>query len=597
MQGDPAFPLLNDAGLRALDLLGTPLYIYSFDTQRICWSNMRAREFWNAESAEELHERVLTPYSLSTSLRLSEYRNAFRRGERRLETWTYYPKGKATAALARCSGVSIAGHDEAMLVEIQALTPNELPISELRAIEALRHSPLMISLYSDNGAPLMRNPAAQDCFEDMDKALPPGADHFRSTFADTQQYERLLAESAKSGTAQQSATMATRGAPIHSVQVRMVSDPVTGGPAMLVTQQDVSQLVRISRQLAASEQALDAVLSLNVAPTIVLSATDDSVLKTNFAADSLLGPRLSSGLGGSSAQYDALRGAVLLDGAGTTQLRLPGADGRFFWASVSGARITYGQEDAIVLLITNIDHIYQTAADLEEALGHERQTNATQRRYLAIASHEFRTPLAIIDGIAQRLARGADKLPPEQVVERATRIRSTVKRLLDLLDSTLGRALGNQGTMSFSPKPSQLTEIVDDAVSDFRNNNPAARIDMHLPSLPDLNLDRRMIEQALINLLSNSMKYSGGAPHIDISAVASSDDVQITLRDRGIGIPKQERARIFSDYVRGSNVGDRPGTGLGLAIVRQIVSLHGGSIEVVDTDGPGTSIRITLPRP
>ena len=103
--------------------------------------------------------------------------------------------------------------------------------------------------------------------------------------------------------------------------------------------------------------------------------------------------------------------------------------------------------------------------------------------------------------------------------------------------------------------------------------------------------------QALSNLIINSDKYSQGAPHVAISATVTSEDVQIFIRDWGIGIPVDEQSRVFSDYVRGSNVGARPGTGLGLAIVSQIISLHGGLIEVVEQEGAGTTMKITLPRP
>ena len=111
------FPYLGNEGLGTLSLLGTAIYIYSFKTQRICWANRAALGLWNAASHEELFERPLTPFSHATAARLDDYLAAFGRGEDRQETWTLYPRGEARTFLCRCSGVSLDGHAQAMLVE------------------------------------------------------------------------------------------------------------------------------------------------------------------------------------------------------------------------------------------------------------------------------------------------------------------------------------------------------------------------------------------------------------------------------------------------------------------------------------------------
>lgn len=596
------FTPLNKASLRAFELLSTPLYVYGFDSQSILWSNESARHFWDSPSAEELQNRKLTPYSTATQIRLEDFRDSFRNGEARLESWTYYPKGIATSALVSCRGVRIDGHDEAMLVEIRELTSEQLPEAELRSIEILRHTPLKISLYSEHGAVLIRNPAARHCFAEFDKTLEPGSNQFRATFANAQDYDQLLQEAAANGSAQRAVPLAVAGAPIHAVQLTMVSDPATGRPAMLTAQQDISELVEITRLLAASEAALDAVLSLNVTPALVLSARGDVVLKANFAAQAMLGAGLHSdsdapSLFAEEAQYEAVRGAILAGGGGTVQMRIRAANGSSFWASISGARISYEKQDAFVLLLTDIDHLYKTAQELEAALDIERHTSETQRRYLAIASHEFRTPLAIIDGAAQRLQRHAEKLTPDRIQTKAVRIRSSVKRLLQLLDSTLERASRDLGAMGYSPERTSLENIIAQVVKYASDHTPGLDIQTQIPQLPELNLDSALLEQALTNLLNNAIKYSNGIPKVRLTAAVTSEAVQLDIRDYGIGIPEKDRSRVFSDYFRASNVGDTPGTGLGLSLVHQIIVLHDGAIDIVDTDGPGTTFRITFPRP
>ena len=588
--------------LRAFEMLKQPLYIYSFETQRVVWSNPGAQMFWNAADSDELRKRELTPYSASTSTRLEAYREAFSRGETRHESWTYYPKGEATSALANCSGVSIAGHDQAMLVEIEALTPVELPESELRAIEALRHTPLMISLFSETGRLLMHNPAALACFGTVAEHDCRSDNCLLAMFADPADCDRLMDEARAQGVAMRTATMSAPGAPVHAVQLQFVSDPATGEPAILIAQQDVSPLVRISRQLAASEEALDAILSLDVAPALVISAQAGVVLKANVAAETLLGPDLADKahadhVFADPSEFDALLGTVLTAGVTSMQLQVRTATRGTIWVSVSGARIVYDRQDSIVILITDINQLYQTAADLGLALDLERRTTASQKRVLAIASHDFRTPLSVIDWAAQKLVRSAETLSPDDIRSRGQRIRSTVQKMLRLVENTLERARSNQSAMGYAPEFGNVATVIEAVVRTLGEGNPALKVNLSLANLPEINLDGALMEQAVINLLSNAIKYSEDSPRIDISATAGPDSLVILFRDWGVGIPVGERDRVFSDYVRGSNVGAIEGTGLGLSIVSQIINLHGGLVEVVETVGPGTTIKVTLPRP
>jgi len=594
------FPYLGVDALAAFGLLGSPIYIYSFVTQRVCWSNPRSREFWDAASEEELHARDLGPFSAATAIRLAEYHKEFLSGGERVESWTFYPRGKAVSALCRCSGVRLDGHAEAMLVEIQTLKPLELPVSELRAIEALRHTPLMISLFSQCGAVLVRNPAALAKFDAFDRTLPDGADHLRAMFAQGSDYDALLDEARQSGLAHVTATIAVKRWPVHSVQLSLVTDPATGEPALLVAQQDISPLIQVSRQLAASEEALDSVLSLNVAPALVVAAEGSRVLKANYAAQALLGSQVAAGgeWFADSDKFEYLRGAVLTAGSGNAVLGLRTARGGTAWCSVSGARIRYADQDAMVLLISNVDQLYQTAAELELALDVERRTSDMQRRYMAIASHEFRTPLAVIDSTAQQIERKADTLRADQLRARAGRIREAVKRVLHLFDRTLESAAANLGSMGYAPERGQLADVIVAVARQFREQHPGAAITLDLLQLPEIALDAGLMEQAFTNLVGNAIKYSDGPARVEICAVAGMESVEVFVRDHGIGIAPAEREAVFGDHARGSNVGERPGTGLGLSIVRQIVQLHGGSIEIVDTPGgEGTTMRLIFPRP
>lgn len=596
------FPFLSDEALRALSLLGNPIHIYCFNTRRICWANEAGLKMWNATSLEELSTRELTPFSPAAETRLEEYRHAFRKGEDRNEGWTLFPKGVATTFRCLARGVSIEGHPEAMLSEVVSLEPVEIPPAELRALEALRHTPLMISLFAQDGKVLMRNPAATACFRDIDRNLPQDADHFAAMFASEADHAAFLDNPVKDVPIRRDAVMALPNSPVHTLHVTPVSDPVTGKIARLVAQEDISDFIAVNRQLAASEDALDAVLTLKLVPVLILSATNSKVLKANHTAQERIGPAVVAGgdardIFVKPEDYAAVRETMLAGQGGAIQAEIKSADEQNFWASLSGVRIVFEKQDAMVILLTDIDAVYRTAEDLETALSVERTSGEMQRRFLAIASHEFRTPISLIDSVAQRLSRGAETMSPDQIRNRAQRIRATVKRLLQLMETIIDRARDNQMALGYVPAQGDIGDLIERIVADFRESRPGLQIDVNLPPLPPLSLDPALMAQAISNLIINADKYSLGSPHVAITAMVTSEDVQIFIRDWGIGIPADEQARVFSDYVRGSNVGTRPGTGLGLSIVSHIISLHGGMIEVVDQEGPGTTMKITLPRP
>ncbi|QJQ32579.1 PAS domain-containing sensor histidine kinase [Sphingomonas lacunae] len=595
------FPFVDAAGLNALSLLGSAIYIYSFETQSVCWANPKGLMVWNARSEEELYARSLTPFSQATNLRLEDYRQAFARGEDRLDTWTLYPLGEARPVLCRCSGVSIKGHGQAMLVECSLESAVGITAAEVRSIEALRHTPLKISLLSRSGEVLMRNPAATALFAEFDHSLPPGADHFSSMFANPADCDALVAaaESGKVGRLQ--APLRLPGSPIHALNLSVATDPISGKPAWLVAHDDISLLVQTLRQLAASEDALDAILNLDLTPTVILAASDGKVLNVNVSARKALDQALAIGSPANSlfvdhGDFERLRSSVLSGQASAAPVQFRGANGEPFWASLSAARISYDKQDSIAILLADVDAMYRIAADLEAALSMERAITDAQRRFLAIASHEFRTPLAVIDSAAQRIERLIGKADEENIRSRVGNIRRAVAGLLQLMDNTLEQAREDKRVLGYAPRVTDLSGLIADVVDSFRESHPDLRIDVDLPPLPLLELDPGLIEQVISNLLSNSAKYAAQQKRALIKVSVTTDEVQLLIRDWGIGVPAEERESIFSEYGRASNVGERPGTGLGLAIVKQVIALHGGTIDAVDIDGPGLAIRIALPR-
>jgi signal transduction histidine kinase len=116
-----------------------------------------------------------------------------------------------------------------------------------------------------------------------------------------------------------------------------------------------------------------------------------------------------------------------------------------------------------------------------------------------------------------------------------------------------------------------------------------------LSSLEGAVSDEALLRYVLGNLLSNAVKYSEPGTPVDFSAERKGVHVVFVIRDRGIGIPVEDQAKLFNSFTRGSNVGSRQGTGLGLVVVQRCVSLHGGELHLQSAPGSGTTITVTLP--
>lgn len=488
-----------------------------------------------------------------------------------------------------------------MLVEIEPPGQSNLPSSELRALEALRLTPQMISLYSLDGQVLMRNPAAIARFRELDASTPADGDKFRSTFEDAGVAAAVISETRANPVIWKTAQIAVAGLPIHRLQVSMVKDPATGEAARLVAQEDISEIVHASSQMVASQEAFDIFLNLNFAATLILSVVDAELIIANDTAAQLIGRPLhevksANELFASKEGFAAFFSNVIAKGTATTRLDVLIANGSPAQALVTGGRIAYAGRDAIILVLAAQHQKLDEAADLVAALNEAQSTNASQRRFLKIASHDLRTALAVIDSSAQRLERRAETQSAEEVRARGSRIRGMVRNILSILDGTIDRVRREAGNIDFQPEHADLAETIVAVVETVHNFAPQLQAELDLAALPPMVFDRTLIERAFSNLLANTCKYAQGEPRVRIWARCEDAAVRIFLRDWGPGIPEHEQPHIFKNDFRGASARGTEGLGLGLAIVRQAIEAHHGSIHLIETDGPGTTFVITLPR-
>ncbi len=240
--------------------------------------------------------------------------------------------------------------------------------------------------------------------------------------------------------------------------------------------------------------------------------------------------------------------------------------------------------------------VQQQTHKLELALAKERELNALQQQFVAMASHEFRTPLTIIDSAAQRLERRAEKLRPADVVQRTQKIRTAVKRMVTLIESVLSSASFDAGKFKVEVQPYDLRALVAQACARQREISPLHNIVADLDALPTRMIgDPNLLEQVFANLLSNAVKYAPDKPDVSVVGRVEAGSVRVAIEDQGVGIPAKDIAKLFDRFFRASTSTGIAGTGIGLSLVSQIVELHGGRIDVESVEGEGSTFIVQLP--
>ncbi|CAO3421973.1 ATP-binding response regulator [Azospirillum endophyticum] len=252
-------------------------------------------------------------------------------------------------------------------------------------------------------------------------------------------------------------------------------------------------------------------------------------------------------------------------------------------------------EERTVELAANQKALILTKERVERVLKRELHARDQQRQFLGMVSHEFRTPLAIIDSAAQLLAVRAERIEPE-MLERLAVIRGSVQRLTGLIDAHLTDERLQSNALVLERAEVNLPELIGNAVRPFRVAYPDREFKMSLDELPRwAEIDANLIALVLSNLVNNAVKYSGPGGPIHLHGHTDGALAVIEVTDCGRGIPESELPRLFERFFRGSSASGVPGTGIGLHTVQQIVLLHGGAVAVESELGRGSTFRVLLP--
>jgi len=246
------------------------------------------------------------------------------------------------------------------------------------------------------------------------------------------------------------------------------------------------------------------------------------------------------------------------------------------------------------LLAISLERIHYV--DVAQSTTVQMESERLRNSLLSAISHDLRTPLASLVGMAESLTM-TQPAPSGEQLQMVKGISQAAQRMNSLVNNLLDMARLESGQVQLNLQWQPLEEVVGSALKAMQGALGARSVHVLLePNLPLLHFDSVLIERVLCNLLENAVKYTPQGSPIEIGAVALDESVRITVDDDGPGLPKGREEVIFQKFERGRKESATPGVGLGLAICRAIVEAHGGRISAQTRPQGGARFVFDLPR-
>lgn len=253
-------------------------------------------------------------------------------------------------------------------------------------------------------------------------------------------------------------------------------------------------------------------------------------------------------------------------------------------------------EERTLILKEALQKLEESQQELSESLDKEKQLNEIKSRFVSMASHEFRTPLSTILSSASLVSKYPGTEEFEKREKHIRRIKDSVNHLNELLEDFLSLGKLEEGKVSVTISSFGVKDFMDDVIDEMKvQAKPGQQILFEYGGDSSFVTDKRMLKNILINLVSNSIKFSGEGRTIRVETNNSDNELTILVKDSGLGIPDEDLPHLFSTFFRGKNVSNIQGTGLGLPIVKRYVDLLKGQIGVDSRLGEGTVFKLALP--
>jgi len=261
------------------------------------------------------------------------------------------------------------------------------------------------------------------------------------------------------------------------------------------------------------------------------------------------------------------------------------------------------QNQQLIELKSELENrVAERTAELSQALEKEKEVNQLKSRFITMASHEFRTPLAIISSSSGILQNFSDRLSEKRKQEHLETIQNTIKHIIQILDDVLMINQAEAEKIEVNLEPLDIIKFCRHLKEQIEASFTSHVIDFYIDLGDEIfsnyqivQVDKKLLRQIITNLLTNAIKYSPDHNLVNFSLSRKDDQLIFKIIDHGIGIPEADQVHLFEYFQRGSNVGTLPGTGLGLSIVKKCVDLHQGEITFHSELGKGTVFTVILP--
>jgi PAS domain S-box-containing protein len=269
------------------------------------------------------------------------------------------------------------------------------------------------------------------------------------------------------------------------------------------------------------------------------------------------------------------------------------------WLEISAVMFEWEGARATLNFLTDVTLKRQAEEDMRKALAHERELSGLKSRFVAVASHEFRTPLAAMLSSVELLDTYGASFPVEERRELLGQIKTAVSRMNSMVEQVLLTSRLELGKFKFEARPLVVPDWLVQMMAELERGNPqASRISLTCDGLDaPRTADSQLLRHIVVNLLGNALKYSDPDTPVQLAVRGVDGELHLRITDQGIGIPEADLPRLFGSFHRGTNVGNISGTGIGLHIVKECVDLHRGQIEVSSRPGEGTTFTVRLAAP
>jgi signal transduction histidine kinase len=269
------------------------------------------------------------------------------------------------------------------------------------------------------------------------------------------------------------------------------------------------------------------------------------------------------------------------------------------WLEFGDSAVLWDNGQGLLIFFLDVSERHAAEQEIRTTLHRQQEINELRSRFVAMTSHEFRTPLTSILSAQDLLKNFESRMGPDQKAELLDMIEAGVHRMTAMLERVLLLGQADAAMLEFKPHLLDLQALCEDIVADVKaqaDHLHCPVISTYLSDMAPGLYDKTLLRHALSNLLSNAIKYSPAGGQVNLTVRTEQGWAVLDVADQGIGIPAAELGDLFVSFQRASNVGDIRGTGLGLAIVKQALDMHGGTVEVRSTVGVGTTFTVRLPR-